>query len=118
MELQIYEPAFFEEVRGLIEQSRKNATRLINAELTALYWNIGAKIKADVLSGDRAEYGEQVIDCLSKQLTEEYGRGWSKKQLWHCVRLVEIFADKQIVSTLWRQLSWSNIKILTETSHS
>ncbi|MDR1908070.1 MAG: PDDEXK nuclease domain-containing protein [Holosporales bacterium] len=112
MEIQAFENALFEEIKSLIEQSRSNAAKAINAEITALYWHIGRRIKNEVLCGDRAEYGEQVIDLLSKQLTEEYGRGWSKKQLWHCVRMVEVFPDEQIVSALRRQLNWTSIKTL------
>jgi predicted nuclease of restriction endonuclease-like (RecB) superfamily len=112
MELQAFPNALYDEIKGLIEQSRRNAAQAINAEVTALYWHIGMRIKTEVLSGDRAEYGEQVIDLLARQLTEEYGRGWSKKQLWHCVRLIEVFPDEQIVSALRRQLNWTSIKTL------
>ena len=45
-------------------------------------------------------------------LTEEYGKGWSAKQLRHCLRFAETFSDFQIVSALWRQLSWTHFKIL------
>lgn len=60
----------------------------------------------------RAEYGKQIVVILSKQLTDEYGRGWSEKQLRHCIQFATIFHNFQIVSTLWRQLSWSHIKEL------
>jgi hypothetical protein len=43
-------------------------------------------------------------------LTAEYGKGWSEKQLRHCLRFSEVFPDEQIVSTLWRQFSWSHLK--------
>ncbi len=41
-----------------------------------------------------------------------FGRGWSKQQLRHCLRFVEIFPEWEIVSPLWRQLSWSHFKAL------
>lgn len=43
-------------------------------------------------------------------MTQEYGNGWSEKQLRHCLHFAETFPEKEIVSTLWRQLSWSHIK--------
>ena len=45
-------------------------------------------------------------------LTEQYGKGWSEKHLRHCLRIVETFPDIEIVSTLWRQLSWSHLRLL------
>lgn len=100
------------DINQLIEQSRQNVAVAVNAELTLLYWNIGTRIKEDILKNNRAEYGKQIIESLSLQLTEEYGAGWSEKQLRHCLRFAEIFPDLQIVSTLWRQLSWSHLKLI------
>ncbi|WP_366512680.1 DUF1016 N-terminal domain-containing protein [Lunatimonas sp.] len=53
-----------------------------------------------------------IIVNLSKQLTREYGKGWSAKHLQNCLRIMETFPDEQFVSTLWRQLSWSHFKVL------
>jgi predicted nuclease of restriction endonuclease-like (RecB) superfamily len=100
------------EVKQLIEQSRQNVAVAVNAEITLLYWNIGKRINQEVLNFNRAEYGKQVVATLSQQLTQEYGSGWSEKQLLHCIRFAETFPEEQIVSTLWRQLSWSHIKIV------
>jgi predicted nuclease of restriction endonuclease-like (RecB) superfamily len=108
--VQAIQRSLFCGIKTLIDQSRQNIALAVNAEITALYWHIGRRIKDDVLSGERAEYGERTIEYLSERLTEEYGRGWSAKQLRHCVRLAEVFPDEQIVSTLWRQLSWSHLK--------
>ncbi len=80
--------------------------------MTQLYWNIGKLIKEEILQNSRAEYGKKVISALSSQLTREYGKGWSEKQLRHCLRIAETFNDFQIVSTLSRQLSWSHLKEL------
>ena len=100
------------EVKQLIEQSRQNVAVAVNAEITLLYWNIGKRINQEVLNFNRAEYGKQIVATLSRQLTEEYGSGWSEKQLLHCIRFAETFPEERIVSTLWRQLSWSHIKIV------
>jgi hypothetical protein len=100
------------EVKQLIEQSRQNVAVAVNAEITLLYWNIGKRISKEVLNFSRAEYGKKIVSTLSRQLTEEYGSGWSEKQLLHCIRFAETFPEDQIVSTLWRQLSWSHIKIV------
>ncbi len=64
------------------------------------------------MKGERGEYGKQVIEHLASELTLAFGRGWSKQQLRHCLRFAETFPDLEIVSPLWRQLSWSHFKAL------
>jgi predicted nuclease of restriction endonuclease-like (RecB) superfamily len=98
------------EIRQLIEEARRSVALAVNVGLTTLYWEVGRRINEEVLRNERAEYGKYVIDVLSAQLTEEYGKGWSSKQLLHCVRFATIFPDDEIVSTLRRQLTWSHIK--------
>lgn len=73
-----------------------------------LYWRIGQRIHIEILHGERAEYGEQIITTLAQQLETEHGRGFSTKSLRHMVRFFEVFPDAEIVSTLSRQLAWSH----------
>jgi len=102
----------FSDIKQIIDDGRKQIAVAVNANITATYWHIGNKIKTVLLKGKRAEYGKQIILNLSKQLTKEYGKGWSKQQLQHCLRFAETFPDFEKVSTLWRELSWSHFKIL------
>lgn len=100
------------ELRQLIDSARQRVAMTVNAELTLLYWQIGRRIHAEVLQGQRAEYGKQIIITLAQQLTADYGKGWSEKQLRHCLRVAEIFSDEAILSALRRELSWTHIKAL------
>ena len=97
------------DLRLLIDQSREQVARTVNSELVWLYWNIGTRIREDVLKRKRADYGEQIVVSLSKQLTEEYGRGFSRQSLFRMVRFAEVFPEEQIVSSLMRQLSWTHL---------
>ena len=101
---------FISEIKSLIENSKQNIAISVNAEMTILYWQIGQRINMEILQGARANYGKQVVFLLSQNLIFEYGQGWSEKHLRHCLRFSEVFPDFQIVSTLWRQLSWSHLK--------
>lgn len=103
-------PALLTNVRQLIEQSRLRVASVVNSEISMLYWSVGKLISEDILKNERAEYGKQVVASLSQQLTLVYGKGWSEKQLRHCMRFFQVFPEKPIVSTLWRQLTWSHIK--------
>ena len=105
-------PTLFNDVTRLIDSSRERVARTINSEISALYWEVGRRISQDVLLGERAEYGKEVLKNLSKQLTNVYGKGWSVQQLRHCVKFAAIYPDEQIVSALWRQFNWSIIKII------
>ena len=71
-----------------------------------------SRIAGEVLKGERAEYGQQIIKTLAKQLTQSVGKGWSTQQLRHCLRFAEIFPENEIVYALRRQLSWTHIRSL------
>ena len=96
------------DIRNMIEETRSAIAVTVNAELTMLYWRIGRRISQEILKGTRAKYGEEIVSALARQLTSEYGRGFSGKSLRHMIRFAEAFADEKIVSSLMRQLSWTH----------
>ena len=59
-----------------------------------LYWHVGRRIRTELLQGQRAEYGRQVVSTLAAHLTREYGKGWSEQQLWFCLQAAERFPDE------------------------
>ena len=96
------------DLRALIEGARGRVAAAANREMTLLYWDIGARLRRDVLNEQRAEYGKRIVSTLSRQLTALYGRGFSDKSLFHMLRFAEAFPDRRIVGTLSRQLGWSH----------
>ena len=102
--------SLFTDVKQIIEQGRGQVAQAVNVGVTATYWNVGKRLNDDVLKNKRAEYGKQILPTLSTKLTSEFGKGWSDKQLRHCLRFAETFPDIEIVSALWRQLSWTHFK--------
>ncbi len=101
--------ALLEDLRRLIEETRQGMAVTVNAALTLLYWRVGKRINEEILKGERAEYGQRILQALSTKLTAEYGRGWGEKYLRHCLRFAETFPDEQIVSALRRQLIWTHL---------
>jgi predicted nuclease of restriction endonuclease-like (RecB) superfamily len=97
------------DIRALIEQARQQVARAVNSTMMATYWRIGKRIRDDILQEQRAKYGEQIVQTLSAQLTREYGRGFSRQNLFRMIRFAEVFPDEQIVSSLMRQLSWTHL---------
>jgi predicted nuclease of restriction endonuclease-like (RecB) superfamily len=96
------------EVRGLILEARRQTAQTVNAGLTLLYWHVGDRIRREILEEKRADYGRQIVSALGRQLESEFGRGFSEKSLRHMIRFAEVFPDREIVSALLRQLSWSH----------
>lgn len=93
----------FVSIKELIEESKQQLVVSVNSTITALYWKIGYSIKTEVLKSERADYGKQIVQTLAKQLENEFGKGWSEKQIRHCVQFATVFENEQIVSALRRQ---------------
>ncbi|NJL59310.1 MAG: DUF1016 domain-containing protein [Desulfobacteraceae bacterium] len=99
----------FEDIRKLIEETRQSVATAVNAGLTMLYWKIGRRIKLEILKGERAEYGAEILQTLSAKLTLEFGRGFSQRNLASMIRFYDVYPDENIVVSLLRQLSWSHL---------
>src|SRR5437870_5192856 len=84
-----------DEVRGMILEARQTVARGVNAALVVLYWNIGQRIRRDILREKRADYGERIFHSLSGKLTAEFGRGFTKTNLFNMVRFAEVFPDSR-----------------------
>ncbi len=102
------------ELKQIIEEAKIKAITYVNSTLVQLYWNIGNKLHAEMLKKKRAEYGEQVIKQVSKQLTLLYGRGFTDKALFKMVKFAKTYPEEQIVINLSTLLSWSHfIELIT-----
>ncbi|WP_339374113.1 DUF1016 N-terminal domain-containing protein [Pelagibaculum spongiae] len=62
-----------------------------------------------MLGGERAEYGKQIVVTLARQLTNEFGRGFSDKQLRRMMQFAEVFPEQEIVVSLMRQFNWTHL---------
>lgn len=98
------------DLRQLIDESRSRVASAVNAELTNLYWQIGSRLRTEVLNNERAEYGKEIVVSVSQQLTTYYGRGFSRPNLFHMIRFAEVFPDVEIVYALSRQLTWTHLR--------
>ncbi|ELA2575216.1 DUF1016 family protein [Citrobacter freundii] len=105
-------PALLGDIRALIEASRQRVASAVNAELTLLFWRIGQRIHTEVLAGQRAGYGDEILPTLAAQLVRDYGRSFADKNLRRMVQFAATFSDEPIVVTLSRQLSWSHFVAL------
>jgi predicted nuclease of restriction endonuclease-like (RecB) superfamily len=98
----------YADVRLMIEEARQAVSRMVNTQLTMLHWKIGKRINEEVLKNERAEYGEAIVATLSRQLTGEFGKGFSVSALTRMSIFQKQFPDSAIIATLSQQLSWSH----------
>ncbi len=96
------------DLRALIEKGREGVAQAVNSALALLYWEVGRRIRQDILKKLRADYGEEILSTLSKELAGEFGSGYSVPNLSRMVRFAEVFADRDVIVTLVRHLGWSH----------
>lgn len=70
--------SILEEIKQVLADARGRAALQVNMELLTAYWNIGRIIvEHEQESQERAAYGKQTLRLLSKELTKEFGKGFS-----------------------------------------
>ena len=93
-------------IKRLMEQARYDVAKKVNNILVKTYWEIGRIIIVDEQGhADRAEYGKRLIADLSKKLTKEYGKGFSKSNLFY---MRSFYLTYPIFQTLSGKLTWSH----------
>ena len=102
---------------GIIESSRDRAYKAVNTALIQRNWLIGYRIAEEEVKGaDRAEYGLGVIKKLAKELTAEYGKGFTKSNLYSFYSFYKAYP--QIFQTASGKsvslLSWSHYAVLLQ----
>ncbi len=97
-----------DELRDLIRTTRSGVAQTVNSALVLLYWQVGTRIRTEVLNNERADYGKQICSTVSNKLVAEFGSGFSRPNLTKMMQFSELFPDRSIVVTLSRQLSWSH----------
>ncbi len=97
--------SIFDSIKNLVINSRNKVYHTVNTEMLNLYWNIG-KIIMEIQQGDeRASYGDSVLDKLSQKLTNEFGKGFSSRNLRTMRKFYLIYPIWKTVSS---KLSWSH----------
>ena len=96
----------YNNIKQLMDQARNRVSREVNNILIQTYWEIGRVIVEDEQGNlERAEYGKKLITDLSKRLTKEYGKGFSKSNLFN---MRNFYLTFPIFQTLSGKLSWSH----------
>ena len=111
-EKEIQQSPLFTDLCGIIDAARRHVATYANVEACMMNWNVGKRIKEDVLFSQRAEYGKHVFAMLSASLTTRYGSGWGTEKLKQCVRAAYIFSEEEIMYAARTQLTWTHLRSL------
>ena len=102
------------DIKELIEKSKKEVARNVNTTMLLTNWNIGRRIVEEEQNGKvKADYGSALLKVLSKELTNQYGRGFSKSNLFS---MRKFYLEYKIFQTLSGKLSWSHYLLLLGVS--
>lgn len=94
------------EIKNLLKNSRQNVALQVNMELISTYWKIGEIIvRYEQNEQIRATYGDKTLQVLSKELTKELGKGFSRSNIYN---MRQLYLAYPIFQTLSGKLSWSH----------
>lgn len=100
----------YSDVCTIIEHGRQQAYAAINQSMIETYWHIGRRIVEEEQNGEhRAEYGERIIENLSKQLTLRYGKGFSPRYLRSFRKFYLVTDNYEIWKSRFPNLTWTHI---------
>ena len=104
------------EIKTVLESARRNVAKQVNSELLNTYWNIGRIISEyEQTIPERADYGKQTLKELAKALTAEFGKGFSRANLYN---MRQFYMSYEKIQTVSGQLSWSHYCELLSISDS
>ncbi|WP_339706091.1 PDDEXK nuclease domain-containing protein [Algoriphagus aquimarinus] len=102
--------SFIDNIRQIISQAQSNAVRAVNHERVLMYWEIGRHIVEEEQNGkERADYGTFLLKNLAEVLENDFGSGYSFRQLNFCRQFYLTFP---IMNALRSQLNWTQYRLL------
>ena len=109
MALEIQEKVIFEEVKKVLQEARNKVYRTANNAMVEAYWNIGRIIVEKQSGNEKAEYGAELLKNLSKEMTKEFGKGFTLTNLKYMRQFYLTFPKSHALSD---QLSWTHYRLL------
>ena len=101
------------DIKGIISSGREVAYNAANKAMVLTYWHVGKRIVEQEQAGkERAKYGQALIEALADELTKEYGKSFSKRNLQYFRKFYLAFPDEQIVNACVHNLNWTHFRAL------
>lgn len=109
MVLEIQEKIIFEEVRKILQEARNKVYKATNNVMVEAYWNIGRIIVEKQSGNEKAEYGTALLKNLSKEMTKEFGKGFTVANLKNMRQFYLTFPKSYALRS---ELSWTHYRLL------
>ena len=107
------------DIKAILAEARSVTVRAINTTMVSAYWLIGKRIVVEEQKGsDKAAYGEGLLKKLSKELTAEFGNGFSYANLYNMRQFYMTYSNSEIFYTLCRELPWSHNRLIMRVQDS
>jgi predicted nuclease of restriction endonuclease-like (RecB) superfamily len=104
-----------ERVRTILRQARYEALQTVNSVMVRAYWEIGRELVEEEQRGaDRAEYGARLVESLAKELTQDFGKGFTARNLWFMRTVYFAFPNLNAVRS---ELSWTHYRLLSRVTN-
>ena len=108
---------YINEIKKILKNARQKAYTAVNSAMVEAYWEIGRRIVEEEQNGkERAEYGKEILQNLSKELTEEFGKGYSYRTLREIRQFYLMFSDFEKWRTVSAKLTWSHFQKVLKVS--
>ena len=108
---------YINEIKTILKNARQKAYTAVNSAMVEAYWEIGRRIVEEEQNGkERAEYGKEILQNLSKVLTEEFGKGYSYRTLREIRQFYLMFSDFEKWRTVSAKLTWSHFQKVLRVS--
>lgn len=109
MALEIQEKVIFEEVKKILQEARNKIYKTANNAMVEAYWNIGRIIVEKQSGNEKAEYGAALLKNLSKEMTKEFGKGFTVANLKNMRQFYLTFPKSYALRS---ELSWTHYRLL------
>lgn len=108
---------YINEIKTILKNARQKAYTAVNSAMVEAYWKIGRRIVEEEQSGrERAEYGKEIIKNLSKELTEEFGKGFGERNIRNIRQFYVLFSDYEKWKSVISKLTWTHIQKVLRVS--
>lgn len=103
----------YNDIKHILDAARQKAFSAVNFVMVEVYWQIGKRIVEEEQRGEeRAEYGKRLIIELSKELSAEFGKGFTESNLWNFRQFFLTFQESEKLYALRRELTWTHYRMI------
>ena len=103
------EQQFYEQIKRILSVARNKVYQTANFAMVKAYWNIGKSIVEQQGGEEKAEYGSRLIAELSRQMTADFGKGFTVANLKNMRQFYLTFPKSYALRS---ELSWTHYRLL------